>query len=639
MRLRQLFEGTARRIVAVMPGGFHPFHPGHKSLYDWAVQTFGKDNVYVAATDDTAVRPFPFEVKKQLAAMAGVPKDRFIQVKSPFNAMSYNNLLEPDTAIVFVRSVKDKTEQPLPDQTKKNGEPGYLKTYTGKNLDTANQSGYMAYGPTINFDFSGMKFKSAGELRNTWPAMSPEDKLKAAKLLYGNGAPVAVELLDKALGGAVEEGTADDIIGKAGTLAGAAGAAVISSAGAASRLAWQGLKYVIAGILNIHPEDVAFVRQQLSKQGKAALYNLAKDGGRVEPTLQKTLELTPRMRMDAIKKLIGDIEAKAAAKAAAATVSRTTGAGRGAGGRIFSINDNPIQSGQNALGQKWLEMSNESNPFTDVSKAAKIDLKTAIKTLNPREQEVIQMRFQHDMTFDAIGKELGVGKDRVAQILAKIIRKLKHPSRGVVEPTTENFADGRKKVQEALDTPYPYQWHKQDEDHYVAKADTPAGLMLIMFEWMQGDESWNIDFAVNGRMGKSGAGDEFSIFATVIAVIRDWVSKVDLSTVKLISFSADKSGDAGTSRTKLYTRFAKQMASQLGWRLEVNTRDTVDDFFKMHNPDVQVKEAVAGQGMEPEDAQDAAAEFFKVDPAEFDKFFSSRNESSELDRIKKLSGI
>ena len=121
---------------------------------------------------------------------------------------------------------------------------------------------------------------------------------------------------------------------------------------------------------------------------------------------------------------------------------------------------------------------------TDVSKAAKIDLKTAIKTLNPREQEVIQMRFQHDMTFDAIGKELGVSKDRVSQILAKIIRKLKHPSRGVVEPTTENFADGRKKVQEALDTPYPYQWQKQDEDHYVAKADTPAGLMLIMFEWI-----------------------------------------------------------------------------------------------------------------------------------------------------------
>jgi hypothetical protein len=113
--------------------------------------------------------------------------------------MSYSNLLEPDAAIVFVRSVKDKTEQPLPDQTKKNGEPGYLKTYTGKNLDTADQSGYMAYGPTINFAFSGMQIKSASELRNAWPNMTPEDKLKAAKLMYGNGAPIAVQLLDQAL--------------------------------------------------------------------------------------------------------------------------------------------------------------------------------------------------------------------------------------------------------------------------------------------------------------------------------------------------------------------------------------------------------------------------------------------------------
>jgi hypothetical protein len=60
--------------------------------------------------------------------------------------------------------------------------------------------GYMAYGPTINFDFSGMQIKSASELRATWPEMSDEDKLKAAKLMYGNGAPVAVQLLDKALG-------------------------------------------------------------------------------------------------------------------------------------------------------------------------------------------------------------------------------------------------------------------------------------------------------------------------------------------------------------------------------------------------------------------------------------------------------
>ena len=200
MKIRNLYEAPAKRIVAIMPGGFHPFHPGHKSLYDWASKTFGQSNVYVAATSDVSTRPFPFDIKKQLASMAGVPAERFIQVKSPFNAMSYKDIVDADTALVFVRSQKDKNEQPLPDQTKKNGEPGYLRTYTGKDLNTSNEMGYMAYGPTINFDFSGMQIKSASELRATWPEMSDEDKLKAAKLMYGNGAEVAVQLLNKALG-------------------------------------------------------------------------------------------------------------------------------------------------------------------------------------------------------------------------------------------------------------------------------------------------------------------------------------------------------------------------------------------------------------------------------------------------------
>lgn len=208
MRLRNLYEAPARKVVAIMPGGFHPFHPGHKSLYDWAVKTFGQSNVYVAATNDTASRPFPFDIKKKLAGMAGVPSDKFIQVNTaPFNATAYKHLIDNDTALVFVRSEKERNVTPLPDQmkidkaTKKPGnEPRYYRSYTGKDLNTADEMGYIAYGPTINFDFSGMQIKSASELRATWPEMSDEDKLKAAKLMYGNGAPVAVKLLNKALG-------------------------------------------------------------------------------------------------------------------------------------------------------------------------------------------------------------------------------------------------------------------------------------------------------------------------------------------------------------------------------------------------------------------------------------------------------
>ena len=205
MKLRQLYEAPARKVVAVMPGGFHPFHPGHKSLYDWAVKQFGQTNVYVAATNNQETRPFPFDVKKQLASFAGVPPTNFIQVKSPFNLNSYTGLLQDGTALVFVRSEKDRNEQPQPDRTKKDGTPGYIKSWTGKEMDDYVTSGYMAYGPTQEFQFSGVDIKSASELRNTWPSMSPEDKRKAAEEMYPSKGIEAAKLLDNALGSEQEE--------------------------------------------------------------------------------------------------------------------------------------------------------------------------------------------------------------------------------------------------------------------------------------------------------------------------------------------------------------------------------------------------------------------------------------------------
>ena len=188
-----------------MPGGFHPFHPGHKSLYDWAVKQFGQTNVYVAATNNQETRPFPFDVKKQLASFAGVPPTNFIQVKSPFNLNSYTGLLQDGTALVFVRSEKDRNEQPQPDRTKKDGTPGYIKSWTGKEMDDYVTSGYMAYGPTQEFQFSGVDIKSASELRNTWPKMSDEDKRKAAEEMYPSKGIEAAKLLDNALGSEQEE--------------------------------------------------------------------------------------------------------------------------------------------------------------------------------------------------------------------------------------------------------------------------------------------------------------------------------------------------------------------------------------------------------------------------------------------------
>ena len=48
----------ALKKLVIIPGGFHPFHAGHKALYDAAVAQFPKADVFIAATDDKSNRPF-----------------------------------------------------------------------------------------------------------------------------------------------------------------------------------------------------------------------------------------------------------------------------------------------------------------------------------------------------------------------------------------------------------------------------------------------------------------------------------------------------------------------------------------------------------------------------------------------------
>jgi RNA polymerase sigma factor (sigma-70 family) len=70
----------------------------------------------------------------------------------------------------------------------------------------------------------------------------------------------------------------------------------------------------------------------------------------------------------------------------------------------------------------------------------RLDVNKALDTLDPKLKDVIEMRFQHDMTFDEIGKELGVGKERARQIVMRALRYLRHPKRGLMsEPEVDDF--------------------------------------------------------------------------------------------------------------------------------------------------------------------------------------------------------
>ncbi len=165
-----------------MPGGFHPFHAGHYALYKSALEAFPGADVYVAATNDTKTRPFPFAIKEKLAKLAGVSPGRFVQVKSPFKAEEITSQYNPDEdVLIFVRSEKDKNEQPKPGGTKKDGTPAYFQPYTGKNLQPFSKHAYMAYLPTVEF---GPGIKSATEIRNAWPSLNDKQKSAMVMSLY-----------------------------------------------------------------------------------------------------------------------------------------------------------------------------------------------------------------------------------------------------------------------------------------------------------------------------------------------------------------------------------------------------------------------------------------------------------------------
>jgi hypothetical protein len=200
--------------LVIMPGGFHPFHAGHAALYQSAVRAFPGADVYVAATNDTSTRPFPFPVKEKLAQLAGVPKGRFTQVKSPFRAEEITASYDPDTTqLIFVRSEKDAGSQPRPGGVKKDGTPGYLQPYDDASDLPMSQQAYMAYLPTVEF---GPGMTSATEIRGAWPKLTEKRKTALVMSLYPRTqtnsklAATVVKLLDTAMGG-VDESALDNL--------------------------------------------------------------------------------------------------------------------------------------------------------------------------------------------------------------------------------------------------------------------------------------------------------------------------------------------------------------------------------------------------------------------------------------------
>jgi RNA polymerase primary sigma factor len=105
--------------------------------------------------------------------------------------------------------------------------------------------------------------------------------------------------------------------------------------------------------------------------------------------------------------------------------------------------ETPVGDEEDSMLGDFIQDTSQPSPIDAASRALlKENIEEVLSSLSDRESKVLKMRFglegKNPMTLEEVGREFGVTRERIRQIEAKALRKLKHPSR-------------RKKLQDYLD--------------------------------------------------------------------------------------------------------------------------------------------------------------------------------------------
>ena len=175
------------KTIVIFPGGFHPFHKGHFSVYQNLVDKFPQADVYVASSPSTTERPFPFGKKKILATAAGVPSDKFVQVKSPYKSEEITSNYDANSDhLIFALSQKDVER--ISFNNKKDGSPSYFQKWKpGLKLEPFAKHGYIYVAPVKPFEILGKEITSASAIRKMYSDADDAGKLEIVKELYPKG--------------------------------------------------------------------------------------------------------------------------------------------------------------------------------------------------------------------------------------------------------------------------------------------------------------------------------------------------------------------------------------------------------------------------------------------------------------------
>jgi len=139
---------------------------------------------------------------------------------------------------------------------------------------------------------------------------------------------------------------------------------------------------------------------------------------KVERQLEQELERTPTA--EEVAKVMGiDVEkARGIVKISQDTTSLET----------------PVGKEEDTRLKEFIEDETTLSPFESASRELLKDhIEEVLQTLNDRERKVLELRFGLEdgktRTLEEVGKEFGVTRERIRQIEAKALRKLRHPTR------------------------------------------------------------------------------------------------------------------------------------------------------------------------------------------------------------------
>lgn len=156
------------KTVAIYPGRFQPFGPHHYEAYKLLANKFGVEDTYIATSDKTDPErsPFTFEEKKQIAMSYGIPGDKIVQVKSPYQPKEVLDLYQEDTPAIFLLGEKDATRLQT-GKMKKDGTPGYFAEYNPNmgELEGWPNRGYVIIAPNISKNIPGVGEMSGTNIR------------------------------------------------------------------------------------------------------------------------------------------------------------------------------------------------------------------------------------------------------------------------------------------------------------------------------------------------------------------------------------------------------------------------------------------------------------------------------------------